>query len=254
VIPARYAHRDEQLRRHTHGENLRIYDLCGVDSARAAGLNPDQGYLYPQVHEVYQHPPFIAPPHFHEIDQFQVVIGGSGFLGRLPVRPVTIHYVNAFTPYGPIVPGPEGISYMTLRNGVDFAGAHIMPDARTKLRPVRRRHKLIDQVQIAGQNYRDCLAGPEHLSMLPTEFDGLSVDIFRLRTGMSLTGSAPHDGGGQHWLILDGTLSCERQTWSSFSCLFVRPDDPPLTVVADADGAEFAILQYARPRTADACA
>lgn len=37
-------------------------------------------------------------PHFHQANQFQVVVAGGGLLGKLPVGPVTVHYAGAFTP------------------------------------------------------------------------------------------------------------------------------------------------------------
>ena len=42
-------------------------------------------------------------PHFHDIDQFQVIVAGDGHIGKKEVRAVTFQYADAFTPYGPIV-------------------------------------------------------------------------------------------------------------------------------------------------------
>src|SRR5437763_8679238 len=47
--------------------------------------------------------------------QFQVFVHGSGTLGRTPVAAFVVQYVAPHTGYGPIVAGPEGIWYMTLR-------------------------------------------------------------------------------------------------------------------------------------------
>ena len=55
-------------------------------------------------------------PHFHDVDQFQVVVGGDGRIGKKAVRPVTFQYADAFTPYGPIVANEHGLSFFTLRN------------------------------------------------------------------------------------------------------------------------------------------
>src|SRR5215470_17255062 len=54
-------------------------------------------------------------PHFHDVDQFQVVVAGDGRMGKKPVAPVTFQYADAYTPYGPIVANGHGISFFTLR-------------------------------------------------------------------------------------------------------------------------------------------
>src|SRR6201986_2249690 len=37
--------------------------------------------------------------HFHEVDQFQIVVEGSGSLGREPVRVGAVHYTDGYTSY-----------------------------------------------------------------------------------------------------------------------------------------------------------
>ena len=49
-------------------------------------------------------------PHFHDIDQFQVIVAGDGRMGKKAVQPITFQYADAYTPYGPIVADDDGIS------------------------------------------------------------------------------------------------------------------------------------------------
>lgn len=65
-------------------------------------------------------------PHFHDVDQFQVIVDGSGHIGKKAVRPVTFQYADAFTPYGPIVAADRGLSFFTLRN-ISSGGFWAMP-------------------------------------------------------------------------------------------------------------------------------
>ena len=37
-------------------------------------------------------------PHFHDVDQFQIIVDGDGKIGKKAVRPVTFQYADAFTP------------------------------------------------------------------------------------------------------------------------------------------------------------
>src|SRR5258706_11881492 len=40
--------------------------------------------------------------HFHEVDQFQVIMEGKGTFGRHDVSPYCVHFSRAYTPYGPL--------------------------------------------------------------------------------------------------------------------------------------------------------
>src|SRR4051812_3176319 len=65
--------------------------------------------------------------HFHFVNQFQVVTGGSGRIGRHEVRPLTIQYAGAHTPYGPLVAGENGLDYLVLRDAIN-PGLRLMPE------------------------------------------------------------------------------------------------------------------------------
>ena len=80
----------------------------------------------PQGFLVQQPPGSVTPPHFHEVNQFQVFVGGNGRMGKRPAGPVTVQYANGHTPYGPIVAGEQGVTYFTLRAAWD-PGAKYMP-------------------------------------------------------------------------------------------------------------------------------
>jgi hypothetical protein len=70
--------------------------------------------------------------HFHEVDQFQIIVGGSGTIGRESVRPGAIHYADGYTVYGPIrTTDPHGISYLTLR-AKPATYLNYMPESRQK--------------------------------------------------------------------------------------------------------------------------
>ena len=68
-------------------------------------------------------------PHFHDSDQFQVIIGGDGKVGVHDAAPVVFPYADAFAPYGPIVAGTQGISFFTMR-ATAVGGVFNVPGAR----------------------------------------------------------------------------------------------------------------------------
>lgn len=98
----------------------------------------------PHAQVVEQPAHIVQRPHYHEIDQYQVVTAGSGRIGNVKVRAGYFHYTDRATTYGPIVSDPDGIHYIVLRPrgdvGVDVE-AQYMPEARRRRsrRPGRHR-------------------------------------------------------------------------------------------------------------------
>ena len=70
----------------------------------------------PQAFLVKMHEPgSVIPPHFHVEDEFQVVVAGGGSLGKHALEGVAVHFAEAYTPYGPIRTGPDGLVFFTQR-------------------------------------------------------------------------------------------------------------------------------------------
>ena len=91
-------------------------------------FHPDEGQMYPspQAFLVEQEANATILTHYHQQNQFQVVVGGDGTLGRHAVAPLLVHYAGAFTGYGPIVSGAQGLQYLTFRANND-PGAQFLP-------------------------------------------------------------------------------------------------------------------------------
>ena len=108
-----------------------------------AGISP-QGYTVRQAHNNITH------AHYHQTEQWQVIVEGTGKLGRSAVAPVALHFTDPYTAYGPIVPEQEGLTYFTLRARSD-PGACMLADQRAKeaIRPSKRRFILKDDLQIS---------------------------------------------------------------------------------------------------------
>jgi hypothetical protein len=74
-------------------------------------------------------PAFVIPAHFHEIDQYQIFVGGSATLGKHTVLPGSVHYADAYTHIEPGQPHetaceilfeePDGIASYRLSAGPD---------------------------------------------------------------------------------------------------------------------------------------
>jgi hypothetical protein len=190
---------------------------------------PGPDTIYPMAFLVEQDPSSIVGAHYHQADQFQVIVGGSGRLGRHDVASVAVHYAAAFSAYGPLAADAEGLHYFTLRNGWD-PGARYMefPDNRTHLRALPRRHR-----EVVGE-----VGGPEA--------DGLCAQRYRVTAGERVVGPHPAAGAGQFWLVLAGEMVCADATLPERSCAFVYPDGAPFVAAAGADGLDVLALQFPR--------
>src|ERR1700704_4591078 len=109
-----------------------INDYFGKDLAlKTSGGSPLQTGLHsPMAYLVEQPPNYTIPAHFHLVDQFQVMVSGTGWLGKSRIADTLVHYTNAYTTYGPIITEQDAVEYFTLRNAWDITGAHKMPDSR----------------------------------------------------------------------------------------------------------------------------
>src|SRR5260221_2256272 len=101
--------------------------------------SPAEDPVAPQAFLVEQDPGTLIEPHFHLQDEFQVMVGGSGSLGRHSVQPVSVHYAGSHTGYCPITAGSNGLDYLTLLARMDTR-APILPRARDKLQRGPKRH------------------------------------------------------------------------------------------------------------------
>ena len=81
-------------------------------------------------------------PHFHPVPQFQLFPAGSGLMGRGEVHPLMVQWKDRHTAYGPLVAGPQGCTFIALRNRTgDSAPVYLSkPGYRDKLQPSKRRN------------------------------------------------------------------------------------------------------------------
>ena len=199
----------------------------------------------PQGFLVQQPPGSVTLPHFHEVNQFQVFVGGEGRLGKRTAGPLTVQYAGAHSPYGPIAAGDGGVTYFTLRAAWD-PGAKYMPQSRGRLRPGPRRQTLGGPVApVAAGALRD-LTRPETVPLIAREADGMAAWLMRLGAGATAPVPDPADGGGQYHVVIGGALDRGEESMPVLSCLYVTLDEPPYTARAGDAGLELLILQFPR--------
>lgn len=201
----------------------------------------------PQAFLIEMHAGETILPHFHEVDQFQVFVAGSGGMGRHAAATLAVHFAEHHTGYGPINAGPQGYSYFTLRARSD-PGAHYLhkPGYRDALRPSRKRHGVAAGITLSTEPVlRDRKeASVEPLLQDLDGSDGLGASLIRMGPGMIHSGPDPRATGGQYCLVLNGGLELDEGKYSAWSTVFVSRDDAPLAIRAGPQGLEALLLRF----------
>lgn len=195
-----------------------------ADSA-APGWNP-QAFL------VEQDPDSEILPHFHEEDEFQVVVEGEGRFGRHEVTPVTVHYAGRRTGYGPILSGPQGLWYFSLRPRKD-PGARFLPEWRDRMGKGPRRHILADPVSAGGAGTR---------AVIEPQPDGIAAWMVCAPPGARIEPPAPAPGAARYYLVADGSIDWQGARLPRLSAAFAAGES--FTPVAGPAGASLLALQF----------
>lgn len=227
-----------------HGSTYQITDYVGrapkhggYFAGNEANANPlPQGFL------VEQPPGSATPPHFHETNQFQVVVGGTGWIGKHGGAPLQVHYVNGHTPYGPVTAGQEGLYYFTLRAAWD-PGAKYLPESVERLKKGNQRTRIAEAPVDTAEALAARTATEVETVMAP-EPDGLAAWLWRVGPSTEVTLPDPAGSGGQYHVVAAGAAVREGETLDLWSTLFVMPDDAPLTLKSGATGLDLLVLQF----------
>ena len=156
----------------------------------------------PQAFLVDYGPYFRIDPHFHVVDQFQLFSRGQATIGKHTAVPVTVHYADAFTPYGPIVGGDDGFAFLNFRPRADI-GAHLMPGSKDEM--ARRAGRGLTQTTRLGLGDGSSTASLRVESLIDRYDDGLFATEIVARAGVRLPNEIV-DGACRYELVLDGVL------------------------------------------------
>jgi len=194
----------------------------------------------PQAYLVMQPPGSVTRPHFHQTNQFQVFVGGSGTVGKLRADPVTVQYAGANSPYGPIKGETDGINYFTLRQEWD-SGAKYLPAQKELLVKGRQR-------QIIGVVSGTYLApsGVITENIIDPCKDGLWAPYLRFSAGAKTTLPSASEGGGQYHVVFAGSLIRDGEELPPLSIEFASPKAGEVKIEAGAEGLELIITRFPR--------
>lgn len=222
----------------------RVFDNENFHGETDSMLQPDVDGSGPQAFLATQHPNWTLPVHYHLQEQFQVVVDGGGKLGPHTLQPLMVHYSSREAGYGPIVAGPDGLKYLTLR-AVSDTGAWYLPESRDKMRrnlPKRQLHAgpwlVSPSADLASRHE------PIVDTVIAPDAQGLAGWIVRLGPGQATSEPQHAGGGGRYLIVAAGAIELRGRTLRRLACTFASPDEPAVQIVAGDTGAEVLVLQY----------
>lgn len=198
----------------------------------------------PQAFLVEQSAHWTLPTHFHLRHQFQLVVGGSGSIGRNPLEPLSVHYASPHSGYGPIVSGGEGLAYLTLRVMSDV-GAWYLPESREQLqlRISKQQAHGAPRTQVTAQALQT-LAAPAEETLIAPDAGGLAAWLLRLPPHAKRQAPAGQaQDGGRFYVVTQGALRVGEETLDGLATVFV-PQGELLDIEACDTGLELIVLQF----------
>lgn len=184
----------------------------------------------------------VLPTHWHRENQFQVVVGGGGTLGRHEIAPIMVHYAGAYSGYGPIIAGPEGVKYFTIR-AVHEVGAMMAATSLERMIRGPKRQVSSDRYQPLGEAALAALTGARCIDLIAPAADKLAAQVWQLPPDGRAHALDPADSSGQFLMVLSGALRQGDQVLQAWETVFVSAGEPAHLLQAGEAGAEVLLLQ-----------
>ena len=167
--------------------------------------------------------------------QFQVVLRGSGTLGRHALHPGNVHYSSPQSGYGPIVAGDEGLDYFTLRVLTD-KGAWYLPEARPFMeRGISKEQQWGSAAEEPGETGWQSL-----IALRP---DGLGAWSYSGRAGVDCTCAQPISEAGRFHAVVRGSFRLQDRVLPAGSCVYSSATEPSPVFTAAEEQSLLVVVQ-----------
>lgn len=206
----------------------------------------------PQALMVDMEPGEVVRPHFHGTAQYQLFPAGAGTIGRKnePIQSLMVQFKDHHTAYGPIVAGPNGLTFISLRV---FTGASVPvyledPGYRDKLKPSKRRNWLSSRLELSTVSILRHRVQPrwEPLWDRATIDDELCAQLLRLGAGQTVAGPDPRRAAGYYVFVVNGDMIHDGQDLGLWSMAVVEPTETAFAITAGPKGLEALVLEFPR--------
>lgn len=188
-----------------------------------------------------------ALAHFHGVTQFQIFPAGSGKMGRRDIQSLMVQFKDHHTAYGPIIAGPQGLSFVSLRVRIDESVPVYVrqPDAREKLKPSKRRNIFSQPLSLSTEPVLQFRKDVAWEPLFEQKYDdGLDAHLVRLGAGMSVAGPDPRASGGYYLFVANGTLDRDGAIFPLWSMVVVDRGETSFEIKAGPKGLEAVVMQF----------
>lgn len=229
--------------------NRRFREAAGGLGGRTDFLVGEVGVPnLPQVFLAESPPARTIPPHYHDVDEYQVPMSGSGWFGKHRLIIHGVHFARAYTPYGPIAPEKDGLSFLTLRTQAAGPIRMVPEHSETLKRMPNRRPYQGTEAPVFG--------GPDDVSirLLSTLKEGGGATAHAVSLKPNARAAAPDHAlsNGQFLVVVRGGLVHQGKLHNALTVAFVKPDEPRFELAAGTEGADVLVLDM--PRNAESAA
>lgn len=222
-------------------QTRRLLQYKGVDYFRSELIPTYPGMVpIPDAYCIEMSPGMVFEPHFHRSNEFQLVIGGSGFIGPHPVKPGSVHYAGHYTPYGPLTAGTEGMTYLTIRTEVE-KGFFVLPQHKSLIPVGPKTNRL---VHTGIEEFSRFFTGANTDYLVHPDWDGMYIGIARVEPFAPFKGTFHNVKGGQFYIVRNGSLFVPGQHLQKWELVYITPDEGRLMAQAGQDGADIIVLQF----------
>lgn len=191
----------------------------------------------------------VSHPHFHIVDQFQVVVGGKAKLGRRDVAAYGVHFSRAYTPYGPFISDPDiGLTcfVMHANTRTDWRSRHL-PEKQDELKRAPNRHPWqITFPVVFPELHSGAITADTLLQAVPGVEDEKRLVAYALSMKPNALGCAPDPscGDGQYLVVVKGSLFHNNKEHKSLALVFVGSNEGPFQIRAGSEGLQAIVLNY----------
>ena len=210
----------------------------------------DQVQDGPQSHYTEMDANGVIVPHFHQVSQFQIMVSGTGSIGRNALPLIGLHYADHHTAYGPINAGPYGLGLFTLRARSDPGAIYLAkPGYKDFLKPSKKRYLLAENIALSTECVLEHRGKATLESVLEKDADtsdGLGASMLRMGAGLKTTGPDPRTTGGLYYLMLNGSMVLNDMNYPTWSLVYANRTDVPFEVAAGPQGLEALVLSFPR--------
>ncbi len=194
----------------------------------------------------------VIHPHFHGTAQFQLFPAGTGTIGRKndPIQPLMVQFKDHHTAYGPLVSGPNGMTFLSLRvyTGNSRPVYLTEPDYRDLLKPSKRRNWLSPRLELSSPSFLEHRkeAAWESLWDPATIDDEMNARMLRLGGRQTVVGPDPKRAAGYYVFVVNGSMVIDGRDLGAWSMSVVEPTEDEFEITAGEQGLEALVLEFPR--------